>query len=170
MMFDRMRIAVHPGKLVTFSETRISFYKKYSYFVLKTLRKPLFQSFLLWIMKRESIEEYAITSVKVMTFPFKKKNGNGLAGKCNSKGEINIYPKKLKFCRKLKQKFGKEMLYSYIKNRARATLIHELLHMKYCDNEEKVRKLTKNYLNFFTRDQNTRNPNKNDVLRILFKH
>jgi hypothetical protein len=85
-----------------------------------------------------------------MLFPSRKKNGNGLAGKYNGKGEIFIYPKRLEFCRKLIQNDGKEKVYSYLKNRARATLIHELLHVKYSSDEEKVRELTREYLNMFT--------------------
>lgn len=163
-----MRISVHPEKLFRLSHTCFSFQMKYASFVFKTLRKPVFQSFLRWMLKRENIEEHAVTSVKVMTFPFQNDNGKGLAGSCNSKGEIHIYPKRLKFCRKLKQKFGKEKLYSYIKTRARATLIHELLHVKYSNDEERVRELTRKYFNILTRHQNTQNP-ENDVSKMLFK-
>lgn len=167
-MSNRMRIAVRSEKL-RFSHIRFSFYMQYASFVFKTLRKPLFQRFLRWMLKSENIEEHMIDSVKVMTFPFQKENGKGLAGRCNSKGEIRIYPKRLRFCRKLKQKFGKEKLHSYIKNRARATLIHELLHVKYSNDEVKVRELTRKYFNIFTRHEKVPNP-ENDILKTIFKH
>lgn len=169
MLSSRMRISVHPEKPFRCSHTCFIFHMKYASFVFKTLRKPVFQSFLRWMLKRENIEEHAVMSVKVMTFPFKKDSGKRLAGTCNSKGEINIYPKRLKFCRKLKQKFGKEKLHSYIKTRARATLIHELLHVKYLNDEEKVRELTRKYFNILARHQKTSNP-ENDVSKMLFKH
>lgn len=169
MISNRIKIAVHPERLAKSSEAGISFHRKYAHVVFKTLRKPLFQSFLHWIMKKESIEEHAVTNVKVMTFPFQKKNGNGLFGKCNSKGEIKIYPKRLQFCRKLKQKYGKEKLYSYVKNRARATLIHELLHLKYYNDEKQVRKLTKKYANIFARHRHLQNDDLDDVWKMLFK-
>jgi len=57
----------------------------------------------------------------------------------------------MKLYYKLKSKLGKEKVHSYIKNRARATLIHELLHLKYKSNEEKVRQLTRKYFDVFKR-------------------
>lgn len=154
--------------LVELSDTRASFYMKYASVALKTLRKPLFQSFLSWMLKRENIEEHAVTSVDVMTFPFRTEKGKALIGRCNNKGEIRIYPKRLEFCRKLKHQCGKERLHSYIETRARATLIHELLHMRYPDDEERVKELTKKYFNIFAQHQNTPNPDK-QVLKMLFK-
>ncbi|MDH5460404.1 MAG: hypothetical protein OEW71_05165 [Candidatus Bathyarchaeota archaeon] len=119
-------------------------------------------------MKRENIKEHKVTNVQIMVFPFRKENGKGLAGKCNRKGEIFIYPKRLEFCRKLLRNCGKEKVYSFIKNRARATLIHELLHIKYSSDEEKVRKLTRKYFKIFTRHQNTQNSNAHNILKMVF--
>lgn len=168
-MSSRMNISVRPKILARFSHTRLSFHMKYASVVFKTLRKPVFQSFICWMLKREKIGEDAVKSVKVMAFPFRKDNGNFLAGRCNNKGEIHIYPKRLEFCRKLRQKFGKEMFLSYIKNRARAALIHELLHMKYSNDEEKVRGLTKKYFKTFTRHPEAPNV-EDDILKMVFKH
>jgi len=163
MMSSKMRITVRPKKIVRFSKTRVSFYMKYASVVFKTLRKPLFQKFLDWILKRENIKEHKVTKVQVMVFPFRKENGKGLAGKCNGKGEIFIYPKRLEFCQKLIRNCGKEEGYSYIKNRARATFIHELLHIKYSSDEEKVRELTRKYFKIFTQHQNTQNSNTHNI-------
>jgi hypothetical protein len=167
-MSGRMRISARDEKLGELSSTRASFYMKYASFVLKTLRKPLFQGFLSWMLERENMEEQVVTSVSVMTFPFQKENGNALVGRCSSKGEIRIYPKRSEFCRRLKRKYGKERFYSYIKTRARATLIHELLHMRYSDDEERVRELTKKYFNIFSKHPNAPNPEKR-VLKMLFR-
>ena len=157
MLSNKIRITVRPQKLARYSEKHARFYRKYAIAVFRTLRKPLFQNFLNWMMKRENIEEHMVTNVQVMAFPFRKKNGKGLAGKRNLKGEIFIYPKRLDFCRKLIRNCGKEKVYSYIKNRARATLIHELLHVKHLGDEGKVRELTRKYFYNFVRHQNTEN-------------
>ncbi len=164
-----MNISVRSEKLARFSPTRLSFHAKYASVVLKTLRKPVFQRFICWMLIRERIREDAVSSVKVMAFPFRKDNEHVLAGRCSSKGEIHVYPKRLEFCRKLRQKCGREKFLSYIKNRARATLIHELLHMKYSDDEEKVRELTKKYLKTFTRHPGTPNVEE-EILKMVFKH
>jgi len=165
---SKIRMAVHPQKLVRFSEKRLWFYTKYAAVVFKTLRKPLFQNFLNWVIKRENIEETMVKGVQVMVFPFRKENGKGLAGRCNSKGEILIYPKRLDFFRKMMRNCKKEKVHFYIKSRAMATLIHELLHVKYLGDEEKVRELTRKYLNIFIQHQNTQNSNAH-ILKMLFK-
>jgi len=137
---------------------------KYASFVFRALRRPSFQSFLHWMLRKENIEAHMVMDVQVRVFPFQSENGNGLAGNCNvNRGEIQIYPKRLAFCRKLMQKFGRKKLISYVKGRARAALIHELLHLKYSNDEEKVRKLTKKYFAVFTQN---RLPKSSDILSI----
>lgn len=168
-MSSKMDISVRLEKLARPSDARLGFHVKYASVVFKTLRKPLFQSFIDWMLKREKIGEEAVASVRIMTFPFRKENGNALAGRCNNKGEIHIYPKRLEFCLKLRQRFGKERFLSYIKNRARAALIHELLHVKYSNDEERVRELTRKYFKTFT--QHPESPNvEDDILKTMFKH
>ncbi len=170
LLSNRMKLVVHPRKLLKFPKIHVTFYMRYASVVFKTLRRHPFQRFLHWILKKENIDEYMVSSVRIMTFPFQKDNGNVLAGRCNSKGEIRIYPKKLEFCRKLKQKSGKEKLHAYIKSRARAALIHELLHVKYSDDEETVRELTRKYFHIFTRHQNIQNPDGTEISKMLFRH
>ena len=41
----------------------------------------------------------------------------------------------------------------YVEGRARASLIHELLHLKYESDENKVKQLTKKYFTIFHRNQ-----------------
>ncbi len=161
---SKIRKTFHSQKAAEFSEN-FRFYKKYASFVLEALKTPRFQKFLKWIIKREEIEEDVVEDVQVKVFPFKKENGNGLAGRYKSKGLILIYPKRFKFCQGLAQEIGKEKTFSYIKNRARATLIHELLHVKYASNEKKVRKLTKKYFNIFAE----KSESAYDISKILFK-
>ncbi len=169
MLFNQMKIGVHAEKLVKFSEKHVGFYMEYAFTVSRTLKEPQFRKFLRWMLKKENIKQDKVTNVEVVLLPFQKKNGNGLAGRCNSRGEIRIYPKRLGFCRKLIRKCGEEGIYSYIKNRARASLIHELLHLKYLNDEEKVRKLTRKYFNIFTKHRNKQNSDANNISKVLLE-
>lgn len=166
---SKMRITVYSRRFVRFSEKHVRFYMKYAVLVFKTLRKTPFQKFLKWMIRRERIEATKVTDIHVRVFPLRKKNGKGLAGKCSSEGAIHIYPKRLEFCQKLLQDCEKENVYFYIKNRAKATLIHELLHLRYLDDEDKVRELTKKYFRTFIKHQNIQDSETDGVLKILFK-
>ena len=151
---SKMRISVDSKKLEGFSQNHVKFYLKYSSFVFKALKKPSFQKFLRWMLKKEKIDEHIVRAVQVKVLPFKRKNGNGVAGKCNTaRGRILIYPKTIKFCQIFKQKFGRNNLLAYAGNRARAALIHELLHLKYTKDEKTVRELAKDYFCIFTQKQ-----------------
>jgi len=160
---SRIRRVGNRQKVAKFSEN-LRFYVKYAAFVLKALRRPRFQKFLNWMIKRENIRENMVKDIQVRVLPFKKKNGNGLAGKCKSNGEILVYPKRLEFCQELIRKSGKETALSYIRSRAQAALIHEFLHVKYSSDEEKVRELTKKYFNIFAKNRDI-----SDASKILFK-
>ena len=74
-----------------------SFYRKYASFVAKALSKPLFQSFLSWLLKRENIDKDSIQDIQVRIFPFHKENGNSLAGKIVNKCKITIFLKAQNF-------------------------------------------------------------------------
>ena len=94
------------------------------------------------MLQKEKIEDQTIRAVHVKLFPLRRKNGKGLAGNCDiTRGKIRIYPKTLKFCQMFTQNFGKNTLLLYAGNRARAALIHELLHLKYVEDEKTVREL-----------------------------
>jgi hypothetical protein len=148
---NKMRISVDHKKLGSFSQDHIKFYLKYSSFVFRALRKPSFQKFLHWMLKKEKIEEQTIRAVHVKVLPLRRKNGKGIAGKCDTaRGRIRIYPKTMKFCRMFTQKFGWTTLLVYAGNRARAALMHELLHLKYAEDEKTVRELAKDYFCIFT--------------------
>ena len=153
---SKMRISVDHGKLESFSQNHVKFYLKYSSFVFKALKRPSFQKFLRWMLKKEEIEEQIVSAVQVRVLPFRGKNGNDVAGKCNiTQGRIRIYPKAIRFCHTFKQKFGRNKLLAYAGNRARAALIHELLHLKYAKDEKTVRELAKDYFCVFTQKQCT---------------
>ncbi len=149
---SKMRISCDRKKLANFSQKQIRFYMKYSSFVFRALKKPSFQKFLHWMLRKETIAEQAVIAVYVRVLPLRRKNGKGIAGHCDTaRGRIRIYPKTTKFCRTFKQKFGRNTLLDYTGNRARAALIHELLHLKYKEDEKTVRKLAKDYFCIFTR-------------------
>ena len=151
------------------SQDHAIFYMRYSSFVFRSLKKPLFQKFLHWMLRREKIEEQMVQAVQVKVFPLRK-NGKGLAGNCDlGKGKIRIYPKTMNFCRAFKQKFGKNSLLVYAGNRARAALIHELLHLKYATDEKKVRKLAKEYFFTFTRNKASNSSQTLTVYTMIFK-
>jgi len=153
---SKMNISVDSEKLERVSQDHVRFYLKYSSFVFRVLKKPSFQKFLHWMLKNEKIDEQTVSAVQVKVLPFIRKNGNGVAGKCNSaRGRIQIYPKTMKFCQIFKQKFGSSNLLAYAGNRARAALIHELLHMKYAKDEKTVRELAKEYFCILTQKQCT---------------
>jgi hypothetical protein len=167
---SKMKISVDPKKLERFSQNHVKFYLKYSSFVFKALKKHSFQKFLRWMLKKEKIEEQIVSAVQVKVLPFRRKNGNGVAGKCNTaRGRIRIYPKTIKFCQIFKQKFGLNTLLAYAGNRARAALIHELLHLKYAKDEKTVRELAKEYFCIFTQKQCTQSARLLFIYTMLFK-
>ncbi len=168
MLSSKIRINVCAKELERLSKSKARFYKKYASVIIKTLRKPLFQNFLQWMLRRENIKEQFITNGNVMTFPFQKENRKRLTGKYNKNGEIFIYPKSLKFCQKLTRNFGKEKVCSYLKKRAVATLIHELLHVKHSSEEGKVRELTKKYFSMLTQRQDVQGSSKGSMMKIVF--
>jgi hypothetical protein len=166
---SKMRISVDHEKLENFSQNHVKFYLKYSSFVFRALKKPSFQKFLHWMLKKEKIDEQTVSAVHVKVLPFRRKNGKGVAGKCNTaRGRIRIYPKTMKFCQIFKQKFGLNSLLVYAGNRARAALIHELLHLKYAEDEKIVRELSKDYFCIFTQKQYTKSAHSLFIYTMIF--
>ena len=129
------------------------FYKKYSDYTLKSIKKAKFQRFIKYILKKEEIPEEKISKINIRVFPLKNKMDQWVIGNCNQMGEIKIFPKCRNLCLKIAMKFGKKTLFSYIRNRGMAALIHELLHIKYEKNEQEVRKLTKKYFRKYNEDK-----------------
>jgi hypothetical protein len=145
----KIRVVSNFKKAASCPEKRLRFYTKYASVVSTTLRNPLFQRFLNWMIRRENIEKRSVKDIQVRVFPFQKENGKTLAGRCNREGVILLFPKRRKFLQKKAGDNGKDNVWFYIKSRARAALIHELLHVKYDSNEHKVRQLTKKYFGMF---------------------
>ena len=166
---SKMRISVDREKLGNFSPNQVRFYLKYSSFVFRALKKPLFQKFLHWMLKKERIEEEAVKAVQVKVLPLRRMNGKGIAGNCDTaRGRIRIYPKTTKFCQIFKQKFGRNTLLAYAGNRARAALIHELLHLKYTVDEKKVRELAKDYFCIFTQKRSAQDSHALCIFTMIF--
>jgi hypothetical protein len=166
---NKMRISVDHEKLDNFSQNHVRFYLKYSSFVFRALKKQSFQKFLQWMLEKEKIEEQTVSAVHVKVLPFRRKNGKGVAGNCNTaRGRIRIYPKTIKFCQIFTQKFGRNTLLVYAGSRARAALIHELLHLKYVEDEKTVRELAKDYFCIFTQKQYTQSVHSLFIYTMIF--
>jgi hypothetical protein len=168
-LFSKMRISCDHEKLGAFSQNHVRFYLKYSSFVFRALKKPSFQKFLHWMLKKEKIEEQTVRAVHVKVLPLRKKNGKGIAGNCDTAlGKIRIYPKTIKFCKVFTQKFGRNTLLVYAGNRARVALIHELLHLKYTEDEKTIRELAKDYFCIFTRKQSAQSSQVLCIYTMIF--
>jgi hypothetical protein len=166
---SKMRINADYEKLENFSQEQVKFYLKYSSFVFRALKKPVYQKFLNWMLKKEKIEEQAVKAVFVKVLPLRRKNGKGIAGKCDTvRGRIRIYPKTVKFCQVFKQKFGRNSFLFYAGNRARAALIHELLHLKYSADEKTVRELAQDYFFSFTQKQPAHSSKSLTIYKMIF--
>ena len=164
-----MKISIEDERLGDFSQNSERFYARYSSFVFRALQKPAFQEFLCWMLRKEKIEEQNVKAVHIKVLPLRRKGGRGIAGKCNpSQGKIRIYPKTAEFCQMFKRNFGRANLSVYAGNRARAALIHELLHLKYAADEKTVRELSKEYFCIFTHKQSTKNWNALSVYTMVF--
>jgi hypothetical protein len=169
LLSSKMRINADYEKLESLSQKHVKFYLKYSSFVFRALRKPLFQKFLQWMLKKEKIEEQAVKAVYVKVLPLRRKNGKGIAGKCDTaRGRIRIYPKTMKFCQVFKQKFGRNSFLFYAGNRARAALIHELLHLKYSADEKTVRELAQDYFFSFAQKQPAQSSKALTIYKMIF--
>lgn len=105
----------------------------------------MYQRFLRRVLAREQITDTSIAHIHVKTFPQMKANGRRLVGRSNGDGEIAIYPQGLRHIRAMRRKWGIEVSRLYVISRARAALLHELLHLKYRNREQKVRELTRHY-------------------------
>jgi hypothetical protein len=151
---NKIRVVSNHKKAASCPEKRLRFYTKYASVVSATLRKPMFQRFLNWMIRRENIEKKSVKDIQIRVFPFQKENGKALAGRCNREGVILLFPKRRGFLQKKVEDHGKDNVWFYIRSRARAALIHELLHVKYEGKESQVRQLTKKYFDTFIRHLN----------------
>ncbi|MGD6852480.1 MAG: hypothetical protein ACQCN6_10525, partial [Candidatus Bathyarchaeia archaeon] len=133
------------------------------------LSRGVFQEFLSDMLKFEKIPQKSIDSIRIEIFPAPRKNGFTIAGKCNTlKGKIRIYPKPMRFCDAFRKEHGQYLLVEYAGSRARASLIHELLHLKYGSDEVGVRKLTKEYYSELIKKENVNSPNALYMCKLIF--
>jgi hypothetical protein len=145
------------------------FYTNYSRFILKALKKSSFQEFLCSMLLAENIEEKNVNTVDIKILPAHRKNGFNIVGKCNTfKGRIRIYPKTFNYCYAFRKKYGKDYFFVFVGNRARAALIHELLHLKYISDEEKVQELTGIYFSAYLKKRFNKNSNLVSLNELIF--
>jgi hypothetical protein len=158
VLSSKIKIDIEDGKTDRYKH--LGFYTKYSLFILKALRKSSFQEFLYRMLLVENIEEKNVNTVDIKVFPAPRKNGFNIVGKCDTfRGRIRIYPKSFNYCYAFRKKYGKNYLFSFVGNRARAALIHELLHLKYTRDEKKVQELTGIYFSAYMKKQPVKNSN-----------
>lgn len=152
-MLQRIKIvaSIKRGKK---NRNHSKFYGRYAVVVSRCLKKRVFLKFVNWILKREEIPPEQVKSVQIRMFPLVKNNGNSLIGRCKPDGEIFLYPKRLDVCKKKFQQMNPEDFTKYVEGRAMASLIHEVLHLKYESDETKVKQLTKKYFSIFCHHQN----------------
>jgi hypothetical protein len=137
---------------------------------LKALRKTSFQEFLCSMLLAENMHEKIVDRIDIRVFPAPRKNGFNTIGKCDTfRGRIRIYPKTFTFCCAFRKKFGKDYLLTFVGYRARAALIHELLHLKYISNEEKVRELTETYFSSYMKKQLNKKSNFLSLHNLIFR-
>ena len=164
----RIRITVDPQKRGKASTKRRRYYEKYTTLVSETLKEPAFQTFVRSLLKKENMAMEKITDIQIKTFPVKKDNGNRLVGKCNTQGVICLYPQGIRFWQKRLPAWREDEVTFYIKCRARAALIHEVLHTKYLGREGKVRELARKYFNAFMR-RSKLDQNKQRIVTKIFR-
>jgi hypothetical protein len=153
---SKLKIGLEYGK--TDSTKHFSFYTNYSRFIMKALKKSSFQEFLCSMLLAENMQIEIVNTVDIRVFPAPRKNGFNIIGKCDPfRGRIRIYPKTFNYCYSFRKRYGKKYLFAFVGNRARAALIHELLHLKYINDEEKVRELTDTYFSEYLKKQFTKN-------------
>jgi hypothetical protein len=173
MLSKRIRLVTSRRRSLRFSKKQVRFYRQYSSFVYRALRRPRYERFLSWLLRKEEINQNDIADIQIRLFPHRSSRGKILVGKRRKNGQILIYPRTHQFCKKLIAKHGIAITQSYITNRARAALVHEILHAKYSSNEQRVRNLTRQYFTIFARsiDEPNRGPTTrvHTVSRLLFR-
>ena len=164
---SKLKIGPEFGK--TDSTKHFSFYTNYSRFILKALKKSSFQEFLCSMLLAENMQVEIVNTVDIRVFPAPRKNGFNIIGKCDTfRGRIRIYPKTFNYCYSFRKKYGKNYLLLFVGNRARAALIHELLHLKYVNDEEKVRELTDTYFSEYLKKHFNKNSNLMSLHNLIF--
>jgi hypothetical protein len=163
------KIKIGPESDKTDYPKHCGFYTNYSRFILKALKKSSFQEFLCSMLLAENIEEKNVNTVDIKILPAHRKNGFNIVGKCNTfKGRIRIYPKTFNYCYAFRKKYGKDYFFVFVGNRARAALIHELLHLKYISDEEKVQELTGIYFSAYLKKRFNKNSNLVSLNELIF--
>jgi hypothetical protein len=142
----RMKILCAPRDQSPMKQQTLQWYTRYAEAVLKALRHSRFQQFLGALLRHEHISLRRIKAIHIRTFPRTKANGRHLNGTATSKGIIALYPPTMpKTVGDRNMHRSKGFSLTYVQWRARATLIHEILHYKYRHREHHVRQLAQQY-------------------------
>lgn len=144
---SRMTILCHPQNQPKMRKRTRQWYRGYAEAVFSALQHSRFQLFLGWLLRHEHIPLQHIKAIHIRTFPRTKANGRYLNGTSTGKGIITLYPVAMGKNVKNKDIHPSETFsLRYVQWRARATLIHEILHLKYRHHEPRVRQLTQQHI------------------------
>jgi hypothetical protein len=144
-LFPPIYITADARKAAIYTPHNVQAYERFAHLATQALKDPTYQRFLCRVITREQIVDTQIAHIHVKTFPHVKSNGRRLVGRSNGDGEIALYPQRLRRIRTMRRRWGIEASRLYVKSRARAALLHELLHLKYRNREQTVRALTRRY-------------------------
>ncbi len=144
-LMHRMKIIYQPRHQLMMKRHTLQWYRGYAETVLSALQHSRFQRFLGWLLKHEHIPMQHVKAIHIRTFPRIKENGRSLNGTATGSGIINLYPIARPDNVTNMATAPERCSLRYVQWRARATLIHELLHYKYHHRERRVRQLTQHY-------------------------
>jgi len=167
-----VRLTNPPNALLSlFSDKEREFYYNYSEFVFFELSKDRVQSFLNLVMGEEGIDLSEVEDIRIMRFPFgtseaeieyadrQKINidkGTYFGHYMPTRKRIDIYPPRFssEFIKNTVAKQiwdEEEMRYYFFCYEPVKTLLHELLHIKYKEDEKTVERLSKKYMIYIER-------------------
>jgi len=168
-----VRLTNPPNELLSlFSESQRKFYSDYSEYVYSQLSRDDVQQFIHKVVTEEDIDLFKVEEIRIMRFPFgtsgaelehakRKKidieHGTYFGHCILALKRIDIYPPKfnsdLTKNTAAKQFWDEEeMRYYFFCYEPVKTLLHELLHIKYKEDENTVKRLSKKYMIYFERE------------------
>jgi len=148
-----------------FPQNITRFYYDYSELVYSELSREVVQSYIEYIINKESIDASKITEIRIMRFPFgystaetscnertQRPPGINFGHYVSTLGIIDIYPPEFSQDSQISWlKEHKEAGYYFTLFEPLRTYIHELLRVKYLDDESTVDRLTDKHMRRFER-------------------
>lgn len=161
-----IRLAIPNNEVaLKFSQNISKFYYDYSELVYSELTREVVQSYIEYIINKESIDTSKITEIRIMRFPFgystaetsynertQRPPGINFGRYVSTLGIIDIYPPEFPPDSQISWlKEHKEAGYYFTLFEPLRIYIHELLRLKYLGDESTVDRLTDKYIRRFER-------------------